>query len=297
MPSSSIARALVTLACALVFAVVCAAPADAQARMTVTVRGMTPDAIIQLLKNAGKSGPSASATATVGRDGTANLDLDLGNSGNVQGDARIEVYIEDCDTNPPSKKLIFIDAGTEPPPDNCRNRRRIGGFWFNRTRHITVQGDKISKGNVLTNRWTLIGGGAAAGAVIIGTAVAGDDPIATNGTYIVTITISSDANGHAPFVLYQLITQLVVSGTGGTATITGNSVWQTLTASVSNSVLTFDGTGAVAGRTGVRIRGTLTITSTGAISGTIVLGEPVGASTVPTLPVGSITYTVSGQRN
>ena len=84
-------------------------------------------------------------------------------------------------------------------------------------------------------------------------------------------SVTSDPNGHAPFIGLGSVTQLSVTmGRNNTLTITGNGVWVTLSGTVAaDGSFSASGVGTVAGFSGVTIAisGTLSLDSQGRLTG------------------------------
>ncbi len=104
---------------------------------------------------------------------------------------------------------------------------------------------------------------AGAAAVVVIAAATPPPPAASpSTTYGVTLTVTSDPQGHEPFANFTSVKLITCATSGTTVTITGAAPWVTVTGTVSASgSFTATGTGTVAGRSGV------TVTATGTFSG------------------------------
>ena len=116
----------------------------------------------------------------------------------------------------------------------------------------------------------------------------------------VSISVTSDPNGHEPFILYTTISGVTLSPhADGTITLTSqDSRWVTLNGTLSGDAFTASGTGTVAGypNVGVSITGTLTRDANGRVTGftgTIT----IDGSQLPADSGGhhnNVTYTIAG---
>lgn len=287
-------------------------PVRAQAAQGLSVHatGASPDSVLDLAMNGGKVGEiKTDGTGT----GVSTLDV------TPLGDVQVQVFVERCEDGKVVRVQMVVVGETVPENEGC-DRRPIGFFWANKTRSVTID---VASGTLQTSttglsRQVKIGIGAA---VLGGTAIAigtsGSDSSSTGGgagsgsgsgsgsggggnegpagNYPSTAVVALDPANHRAFIALAPNLILVVSLSGSNMTVAGptGSNWVTVsgTFNTSSSSGLLIGSGVVAGISNVSVRLTLNISSSGALSGTLVMGAN------GELPGGqSISYTIAGQR-
>jgi hypothetical protein len=270
----------------------------------------SPNSVLDLAMNGGKVGEIKTDPT-----GTGTSILDFANMGKVQ----VQVFVERCEDGKIVRIQMVVVGETVPADQGC-DRKPVGFFWTHNVETLSID---VGAGLMQVETSGLsgpikvgIGAAVAAGAAIALTSGGGDSSSTSPGTgsgtgsgtgtgnpqpsnpagnYPSTVSVQLDPGNHRAFIALAPNVVLVVSLSGSNMTVAGpsGSNWVTMsgTFDTASGSATLVGSGVVAGISNVSVRLALTISSSGALAGTLTMGAngelPGGMSTV---------YNVMGQR-